>query len=401
MRAGGQENPILVQRATTHLITYHPFFASALFKRPLVKKTEAEGVSTAAVTPKGQIFYNEDWVNTLTVKQVAFVLAHECLHYMFMHAVRMGRYDPYRWNWSCDAVINEMLIDAGVGEMPPEGVRLAGAHLLDAETVYANHEPPEKPKEEKKSDDGSGDTDQQTPGGGSQPPKGFTPDDLDPDGDGEIGEADAAEIEAATQCDIRQAVETAKRMGNMPGALDDYVAKLLSVETPWYQICERFMLRSAADDYSFSVFDRRFIHLNQYFPFYDGVGMGEMVLSVDTSGSITNDLLDYFGGHLNKLLSECAPTKLTVLYVHTKVYAVEEYTPDDFPVTLKSKERGGTHMPAAVEWVAKNNPDADTHIILTDGLTDFGEDLGTPTMWAITTDRTPTWGEHVKVEEGK
>jgi predicted metal-dependent peptidase len=69
--------------------------------------------------------------------------------------------------------------------------------------------------------------------------------------------------------------------------------------------------------------------------------MGTMVVQIDESGSIGNDELAHFAGHLNKMLETCTPERLIVLHTDTRVAKVEEFTVEDFPVKLKSYAGGG------------------------------------------------------------
>lgn len=72
----------------------------------------------------------------LSEKEWRFVLAHEYLHAGLQHASRCAGRDPYIWNVACDYVINEWLIEMGVGTMP-EGLLLDPALKgLSAEEIY-------------------------------------------------------------------------------------------------------------------------------------------------------------------------------------------------------------------------------------------------------------------------
>jgi predicted metal-dependent peptidase len=65
-----------------------------------------------------------------------FVIAHELLHAGLRHDVRHEWRDPYLWNVACDYVVNQWLVEMGVGEAPP-GVLLDEQFKgLSAEAVY-------------------------------------------------------------------------------------------------------------------------------------------------------------------------------------------------------------------------------------------------------------------------
>ena len=73
-------------------------------------------------------FSNEEW---------RFILAHEFLHAGLNHHSRCENRNPVIWNIACDFVINEWLVELGVGMIPECGV-LYDPELknLSAETIY-------------------------------------------------------------------------------------------------------------------------------------------------------------------------------------------------------------------------------------------------------------------------
>ena len=73
-----------------------------------------------------------------TSQEWRFILAHEALHAALAHQSRAGGRDHYLWNLAADFVINQWLVEMGVGEMPdgrvPHDPQFAG--MSEAESVY-------------------------------------------------------------------------------------------------------------------------------------------------------------------------------------------------------------------------------------------------------------------------
>lgn len=93
-------------------------------------------ISVAAIN----IRMREIYINPsagLTIEESKFVLAHEFLHAGLRHDTRSGGRDPYFWNIACDYVINDWLLEMGIGDIPAMGLlhdrELRG---LSAESVY-------------------------------------------------------------------------------------------------------------------------------------------------------------------------------------------------------------------------------------------------------------------------
>ena len=436
-----------VDIAKNWLIQFAPFYASCLFRRKLEEVTQ---VPTACINVHGQIKYNPQWFASLTIMEVAFVLAHECMHFMLMHIARIGNRDPALWNRACDGVINEMLIACNVGTMPEGGVRWPNAENMTAEEVYdemveagETGECPEPPKggQGKPCDDGDGeggsspsesdgddkdDDDGDSSGAGKEPTdddgddagssSGTEPDKQDTDqpqaggtwagGDMDLSDApltaeEKSEMEAEVRVEMHEAVESAKRMGNMPAVLDKFTSKLMEVKTPWHAKLLRFMTQPSDDDFSWAKLDRRYVSQDLYLPWFDGNSLGEVAIIWDVSGSIGSRMKNHFASHLNRILDTCQPSKVIAIPCHSDVVVddIVEFTPDEYPVTLDCRRSGGTCMPEGLKYVYKNYPDVELVVVLTDGYTPWGKDVyDTPTLWAITTDIVAPWGETVQIE---
>lgn len=73
----------------------------------------------------------------MTFEQMKFVMAHELLHVGLRHDERQQGRDPFLWNVACDYVINDWLVEAGIGDLPGDGalfdIELRG---FSAEEIY-------------------------------------------------------------------------------------------------------------------------------------------------------------------------------------------------------------------------------------------------------------------------
>lgn len=93
-------------------------------------------VNIAAVDANNQIIF----VNLeadMTELEWRFVMAHEILHVVLEHQKRKGNRDAFVWNIACDYVINNWLVQMGVGTLPPRGGLYKEEYAgLDSETIY-------------------------------------------------------------------------------------------------------------------------------------------------------------------------------------------------------------------------------------------------------------------------
>jgi predicted metal-dependent peptidase len=232
---------------------------------------------------------------------------------------------------------------------------------------------------------------------------------MDGDGMGEdiiqegapLSEHEIQEIEAQTKIDLAEAAQIAKAKGKLPGALAEFVADILNPKTPWHEILERYMTDMAKGDYSWARPNRRFMSQRMYLPSVGRVPkLGEVVIQVDISGSVSRDEIAYYNGHMKRIIEQTHPEKVHVIYTDTEVQRHEEFdNPEDVQINFYSG--GGTDMPAGFDFVAEKGIDPQVFICLTDGYTDFGDAPGYPVIWCISSDIESTHGETIHFEMGE
>jgi predicted metal-dependent peptidase len=358
-----------LDKAKVSLVTQHPFFASILMKRQLI---EDETIPTAAVDQRNQIYINPTWFNTLSVEEVVFVLAHEIGHVIGQHATRRGARTPKKWNIAGDAWINDMLKAADIGTPIKGCVQMDGSKDETVDEIY-----------NKLPDDPNGDG----PGG--------TGDDIIERGS-PLTPEEATRIDAETRVEIAQAAQAAKAQGKMPPALAKIIADLIDPGTPWHEILERYMTSYVRGDYSWSRPNRRFADI-AYLPSTGKVAeMGEVVIQVDVSGSISKTELAYYNGHMARIIEQCNPERVHVLYVDTGVCKHEVFEQGE-EVALEFYSGGGTDMEAGFEFLAKEGIEPEVFVCLTDGYTNFNVDKAPnyPVLWCISSDINAPYGENI------
>lgn len=361
-----------ISKAKSLLILDHPFFGAVVSKRPL---QFSESIPTACMSATGQMTLNRQFLMVLNVQEIIFLLAHEAMHYMLNHSLRRGHRDPKQWNIAADKVINDTLIHCNVGKFIDGGVTFDGARDLSAEKLY-NDTP----------DDGTGQGDDDGLGGAGM-------DIGDPnDGDGtQMTESQISEIEAMTKIELRQAHKAAKAAGKMPAMLDNLIAEILKVRTPWYEILERFINGKRKGGRSWKRPNRRFIHKGLYLKGKDNVpALDHIVLAYDTSMSIGPKEHSAYVGHVNRILETCTPAKVTVIFCDARVQRVEEHKGADLPLQLDIPRGGGTAFKPVFDYVTDNIPfhSIDALIYFTDGYgdqTSFELPQGLDVVW-LTTD---------------
>jgi predicted metal-dependent peptidase len=364
-----------VGKAKALLILDHPFFGTAVSKRPI---QYSDVVPTAGMSATGQMVINPAFAENLTVKNLMFLMAHEAMHYMLAHALRRQHRDHQAWNVACDKVINDTLIEANVGDFIDGGVTLHDARNYASEELY----------DENDDDMGSG---------------GIGNDIGDPvDDNGKpLDESQMHQLEAQAKIDTIQSAKAAKASGKLPSSIERMVDDMLTVVTPWHEKLERFMSSKVKDGYSWNRPNRRFIGQGVYLPGTDYVArMGELVVAVDTSGSLDSKELGYFNEHINRIVDTCLPEKITVLYCDTSIGGTAEYTPDDLPIKLQPVGGGGTSFKPVFKWIEDYAGDVECLVYFTDGYgdQDYIEAPAVDTIWLTTGREDFKFGDVIKFD---
>lgn len=360
-----------LEKAKAQIVLDHPFFAAILLRRKLIRD---DSIPTLAVDARANIYYNHDFLEGLSVPQIVWGLCHEVGHVIAQHAVRKGTRDHKKWNYAGDAWINDTLDDSNVGQRIPNTVNMAGSKDKTTEVIYDelpdNH-----------GDNGLGE-DVIYGVGADGKGRPLTPDEI-------------KEIEGQIKIEIAEAAQAAKMRGKLSGKLAEIVADLLEVKTPWHDILEKHMTACVMQGQTWRRRNRRF---DDYLPSTDKLPqMGELVVQVDVSGSISKQELAYYNGHLSRIISQCRPDKVHVLYTDTNVQRHDEFECGE-EVNLEFFSGGGTHMPAGFDYCAEHGIDPQVFVCLTDGYTDFGQPPNYPVVWCISSDVEAPHGENIHFE---
>lgn len=142
-----------LENAKIDILLNFPFYGLLLSKMPLI---EVKSIRTMATNYKS-IFYNPDFVLSLTHDQRVFALAHEITHCVFGHFTRMGNRERDWWNMATDYEINYALSHmqftkfdgtklTSVGKIGPGWLYDVKYTNMVAEEIYEQLEKTQAPK---------------------------------------------------------------------------------------------------------------------------------------------------------------------------------------------------------------------------------------------------------------
>ena len=372
-------------KARANLVMAHPFFGTLALR---LKMIEDPSIETAACDGTS-IRYNPKFVGKLPLSKVQGLIAHEVMHPAFLHHTRRGNRDKKKWNIACDYAINTILHNAGFDL--PEGRYLNPAYSgMTAERIYTLL--PDDPNDG--NGNGNGDQDSNDPGGDGGV------DDSPNSQNGGGSQSQQNHEEAEWKVAVAQAAHMAKQVGNLPGDIERMMEELFEPVLPWRSILRRFMTEKCNDDFSWKRGNRRFIAQGLYLPSrLSDDAMGEIVVVIDTSGSISEKELTEFGSEIKGIVDEVRPSKVRVIYCDSRIAHIDEFGPDD-DLQFAAHGGGGTDFRPPFEWLEENQIVPRALVYLTDGYGPFPEqEPNFPVMWVINNhDVTPPHGEHLVLE---
>lgn len=382
---------LAISRARAGLILDEPFFAALALPLEPVPTTRTETMATDGK----HLYYNEAWVEKLSSSALKFIIAHEVLHCVGLHHLRRGGREPRRFNIACDYAIDPLLIEAGFAPPPDAHVdpRFTGKA---PEQIYGllPAEPPPPPNGTPAPGDGE-------PQAGAMAPGEVwdaTGDDDAPASPAEV-EEQRRDWEAATL----QAAQTAKAAGKLPGFAREIAKAIRAPEIDWRDALRRYMTQVVRADYSWRRPNHRHLASDLYLPSLASESVGEIMIAVDTSGSVSSAELAAFASEINGILDDAKPERVHVVYCDAQVQGEAEYEPDDYPVVLDCPGRGGTRFSPVWDWAQEKGIDPICAIYLTDlECSDWGEAPPFPVLWVSTgRDNSATpFGEVVRLRMG-
>jgi predicted metal-dependent peptidase len=372
----------------------------------LGSKEVRDDIPTAATNGRDEA-YGRTFVEQLNDAELRFVVLHECYHKLFRHLTtwkHLWDEDAQLANTSCDYVINLMIVEDnkdGFAVIPKDKQgNVIG--LIDKKYVGMDSE--QVFKLLKKNQDQSQGQGQ----GQGQGQQGF--DEHDWEGAAEMSDEEQQQLAEDIDEAVRQGALTAGKLGTGGNRAID---SLLQPEVDWKEVLREFVTTTCVgSDYStYSRPNRRYASSDTYMPSGVSQQVDELVVAIDTSGSIGQPELTKFLSEIQGVVANVNPRAVRVLYWDTKVCADEMYENETSTNTggmplssltssTKPAGGGGTDVRCVNTYMQDNQITAQAVIVLTDG--HLGGDWGSwsaPVLWCILSHKSamPTVGEAIHI----
>ena len=401
-------------------ITAHPRYMALAGVLMVGNKTVSDDVPTACTNGRDEI-YGRAFVDSLTDAELRFVILHECYHKMYRHLITWKHLHDKNHNtanMSCDYNINGKLVDEnredGFAAMPrdadgnqiglyDEQFRKPDGSWSDTAVIFKMLEQQQNQPQGNESggDDSQGTSSAQSQGQGQGQGQGF--DDHDWEGADNLSDDEVKDLEKEIDVAIRQGNMIASKSGATGNRLLD---ELMQAKVDWREVLREFIQTTCTgNDYStWKRPNRRYIGAGVYLPSGISEKVDELVIAIDTSGSIPDSDLAVFLSEVQAICTTVKPDKVRILYWGHEVVGDESYATHELDTLAQStrpKGGGGTDVECVVEYMQRHQIKPQATIIFTDGYV-FG-DWGTwdcPTLWCVIDNQhaTPDNGKVVHIQ---
>lgn len=384
-----------ISKARTALFLDRPFYGALCLRMPLIG--DHPQISTMAVDGTN-MYYDSKWVNDLPLEELKGVLAHELLHVVYMHMLRVQDRDHKLWNVATDFAINRDLLKEGF-KLPENGCidRDGKYNGMTAEAIYQTL-----------LNDPEWDNCRMPEWGmfiGQLGEDGESPTDEDGNPIGvKLTKEQAKQIEANMRAGIANAATLAKQAGKLPGHIEEHIKELFRPKVNWRAVLWPFITDLSEDEYSWNRPHRGYISEGEYFPSMKSEGIDKIVFAIDTSGSMSNKEIAQCWSEIVAVCEQMRPKKLICIQCDSHVQSVDDIDVlNARGIKFSAHGRGGTNVTPVFEEIEKNHRDTCALVYLTDmGIwwdSEQKEPPPYPILWISTRrDQSAPYGEVVHME---
>ena len=332
----------------------------------------SEKITTAATNGK-EIVVNKDFLNSLNSSEQNALLLHEVLHMALLHCLRIGSRDRGIWNIAADIVVNNLILLNTPFALPKGCIIDKSYKGKSVEYIYEDLLKNNRYKKKKY--------------------KLLIPDILQ-GGGGEDEKSSASSMTGNEKLEVEtfwkdamQVVQnttssSSNSQGNLPLGISQEIQVVLEPEVDWRHALWKYVGKTNSD---FDELDRRFIYRGLYLEGLLTEGL-EIFVCIDTSASVSPQLLDQFFAELKGILSSYPHVKCKLFYADTEIYG--PYELESIEELPEANGFGGTSFVPFFNYLEKTDDGFSelnrAAVYFTDGYGDFpAKEAENPTLWLV------------------
>jgi predicted metal-dependent peptidase len=360
-------------KARIEMLMSAPFFGNLATR--LLLKDATEWCPTAATDGK-YFYFNRNFVAALSDQEVVFLVGHEVLHCVYDHmdADRRGDRNPMLWNIANDYVINADLIDGRVGEQI-KLVEICYDWKYRGQVSEEIYDDLFKEMEEKGQiqytqtldvhlDREEGDD----PGAGEGAEGNVEGDSKGGEGPEQYTAEEKEKIKQEFQNAVMQSAKAAGA-GNLPGGVKRLLNDLLNPQLDWRELLAMQVQSVIRSDYTYQTPSRKGQDAGFYLPGMDRETTIDIAMAIDTSGSMSDDMLLDILSETKGVMDQYTDFKIHLFCFDTDVHNPQEFTTSNMDEFLQYEPAGGggTEFDCVFDYMKQEGIQPKKLVMFTDG----------------------------------
>ncbi|WP_345970660.1 VWA-like domain-containing protein [Sulfurimonas sp. HSL1-6] len=344
-------------KAKARLLLNSPYFGTLASRLELDTSNDIPGFLSNGL----RLEYNPDYVEGLDDAECEFMLANGAMHAALVHERRQNGRMSWLWQLATDHAINAMLVQNNFA-LPPQvnyDPRFEGMY---AEAIYAQLKDEIKNEEfndDERNDTGFNENNQRKRDELKNAEGDHDPDKLRPQMEVEnsVDESLFEHFEKA----VREMLE---QQGDTPLGLERFFVPATQSVVDWRSELFHALSRHLKSDYRMLPPSKKLLYNHIYLPSSTSETL-DIVIAIDSSGSVDEVLLGRFIAEVESLLETFNDYRIELLVCDAKVQSHRQFYPGE-PLRFELKGGGGTDFRPVYEWTERYAPMAPLLLYFTD-----------------------------------
>ncbi len=395
-----------IAKAKAKLMLEHPYIGSVA----TVLQMNPDGNALTFGSDGTKLTYNEEYIERAPLDEIEFALANGAMHALLKHHERIEQRVGRIWQAATDLAVNSMLVKNDF-TLPPYAYYDERFENMYAEEIYdilkdemiynqtldesEAPTPDDVPQQE-----GDGESKEQqtqtqndTP---TEPPQ-------RPEQAAEMPQPLSAEEETLTDEALsalqeelaeyfEQIFQKFKRQGELPQGLEFVVPAYFSHKIHWRELLYRYIAEFAKSTYSFMPPNPKYLYRGICLPSLSS-DLLRIVIAVDTSGSVDEELLGTFLGEVDGIMQSYGNYEIDLITADAKVQSHKVFLPGE-ALEYSVKGGGGTDFRPVFEHIEREVSYPTLLLYFTDGMGTFPDEApGYDVMWVMPEAKEVPFGE--------
>ncbi|NKQ40447.1 MAG: hypothetical protein HF962_02630 [Sulfurovum sp.] len=381
-----------IAKAKAKLMLEHPYIGAISTTLKLENDSKSLTFSSDGV----RLIYNDEYFEKIPVHEIEFALANGAIHAILKHQERVSDRVGRIWQAATDLVVNVMLVkndfilppyvyyDERFDGMYAEEIydvlkdEMINNQSRDEAEVQEEDTPENKENKETKSNNQQKNQEQE-----------LHPESLN---------KEEEKIQEELKEIFEQIFQKYKRQGDLPEGIKFVVPEHFSQQIDWRETLYRHIAEFAKSTYSFFPPNKKYLYRGVYLPSLSS-DLLRIVIAIDTSGSIDENLLSIFLGETSSIMQSYPNYEIDIITADAKVQSHRVFSPGEM-LEYELQGAGGTDFRPVFEYIDQHIDYPTILLYFTDGMGIFPEkEPYYNLLWVMPSAKEVPFGETIIIEE--